>query len=76
MLKIKNIVDRYKDFSKMSESGISRLLKTEESDVKDKGDILELIPIYHKKSETVGELNEYEEQSLAMLLHAIKLQAE
>lgn len=84
LYKIKNILDKYKDVSNMTESRINRILnekektaveKEVEKDV-DKDTMLELIPIYHKKSDTQMELKEAEEKSLALLLKSLKLKAE
>ena len=60
LYKIKNILDRYKDVSKMTESGITRLLKGEDKPtfVDNNEPILDLIPIYHKKTETLLELKD------------------
>ena len=66
LYKIKNILDKYKDVANMTESGINRLIneskdnKEKEREKKekteaikeesDKDTMLDLIPIYHKKS--------------------------
>jgi sulfur carrier protein ThiS len=65
----------------MTESGINRLLKGEEINnqppvVEKNESMLDLIPIYHKKTETHMELKENEEKSLALLLKSLQLKAE
>ena len=78
LYKIKNILDRYKDGSKLTESNIQRIVKGEQRIITEEFSepLLDLIPIYHKKSETLLELKENEEKSLALLLKALKLKAE
>lgn len=60
----------------MGESGVmSRPSEEKKKIEKDNDNILELIPIYHKKMEPQMELKENEEKSLALLLKSLNLKA-